>query len=63
MPQDNYEIAIYFDVHEEFLTANLCWQYNFYSVVDVTWYLAKKSLLFYYDSDEQYHKHRNPVYK
>jgi hypothetical protein len=33
---------------------------NFHSVRDVTWYLAQKPLLFYYDSEEQYQKHRNP---
>ena len=34
---------------------------NFHSVRDVTWYLAKKPLLFYYDSEAQYHKPRNPI--
>jgi hypothetical protein len=33
---------------------------DFHSVVDATCYLANKSLLFYYDSEAQYHKHRNP---
>jgi hypothetical protein len=35
---------------------------NFHSVRDVTWRLAQKPLLFFYDSEEQYQKHRNPVY-
>ena len=35
---------------------------TFFSVKDVTWKLAQKPLLFYYDSKEQYEKHRNPVF-
>lgn len=34
---------------------------KYFSVKDVTWQLAQKPLLFYYDSEAQYHKHRNPI--
>ena len=35
---------------------------KYFSVRDVTWRLAQKPLLFYYDSQEQYESHRNPTF-